>query len=210
MQKRNLTVLIAAVCVLVLGVLYFSLCARDSAAEPAPGAAADTLALPKPNTQGGMPLMQALSLRKSGREFSDRAIAEQELSDLLWACCGVNRPDGHRTLPLSQNKQLIEVYVALESGVYRYDAIKHQLVRELAGDMRSKYGAPLTLIYAADSEYYASGMHVGSLYQNAGLYCASAGLANVVKRNGADALDGLLKLPAGYKVFVVQSVGYPR
>jgi len=209
MQKRKLTVLLVVAGILVLGGLYFSLCARDSAAEPAPGSA-DVMALPKPDTQGGLPLMQALSLRKSGREFSNRAIPEQVLSDLLWACCGVNRADGHRTLPLSQNKQLIEVYVTLESGVYRYDAPKHQLIRELAGDMRSKYGAPLTLIFAADSEYYASGMHVGSLYQNAGLYCASAGLANVVKRNGVDALNGVLTLPTGYKVFIVQSIGYPR
>ncbi|MDR2734230.1 MAG: nitroreductase family protein [Spirochaetota bacterium] len=209
MQKRNLTILIVVICILVLGVLYFSLCARDSTAQPAPGAA-DVMVLPKPDTQGGMPLMQALSLRKSGRDFSNRAITEQELSDLLWACCGVNRADGHRTPPFSQNRQLVEVYVTLESGVYRYDAPKHQLVRELAGDMRSRYGAPLTLIFAADSEYYASGMHVGSLYQNVGLYCASVGLANVVKRNGVDALDGLLKLPPGYRVFIVQSLGYPR
>jgi hypothetical protein len=53
-------------------------------------------------------------------------------------------------------------------------------------------------------------MHVGSLYQNAGLYCASAGLASVVKATGASALDGELKLPQGYKVLIVQPVGFPR
>jgi hypothetical protein len=51
-------------------------------------------------------------------------------------------------------------------------------------------------------------MHLGSLYQNAGLYCASAGLANVVKANGKDALKGKLPLPKNYEVFIIHSIGY--
>ncbi len=47
--------------------------------------------LPKPQTDGGKPLMQALSERKSTRTFGSRTIPEQVLSNLLWAADGINR-----------------------------------------------------------------------------------------------------------------------
>lgn len=167
--------------------------------------------LVKPDTSGGKPLMEALSLRKSTRSFSDKPISEQDLSNLLWATWGVNRADGKHTVPTSMNKQNVRVYVALESGVWLYEPKDHALRLALAQDARSKFGgAPLTLIFAAENDYYASGMHAGSMYQNAGLYCASAGLGNVVKRNGIDALDGQLELPKDYRVYIVQSIGWPR
>ena len=129
---------------------------------------------------------------------------------LLWATWGVNRPDGRRTAPMAKNEQNVAVYVVLADGVWRYEGKSHELVKELGIDARSRFGsAPVTLVYAAEEGPFA-GMHVGSLYQNAGLYCASAGLANVVKATGASALDGELKLPAGYKVLIVQPVGFPR
>jgi hypothetical protein len=53
-------------------------------------------------------------------------------------------------------------------------------------------------------------MHVGTLYQNAGLYCASAGFANVVKANGKDALKGRLVLKKNYEVMIIHSIGYAK
>ena len=41
--------------------------------------------------------MQALQLRRSIREYSQRPLSAQTLSDLLWAAYGVNRPSGDRT-----------------------------------------------------------------------------------------------------------------
>ena len=155
--------------------------------------------------------MQALSLRKSDRTFSTRSLSDQDLSNLLWACWGVNRSDGRRTVPTAQNSQRVAVYVALETGVWLYDGAKNELTLALEGDTRKKFGNwPTTLLFTAPEGDRAAGMHVGSLYQNAGLYCASAGLSNVVKLTGSDALDGILKLPQGYKVFVVHSIGYPQ
>ena len=170
-----------------------------------------TIVLPKPETDGGMPLMKALSLRKAERSFSSQDLAPQELSNLLWATWGINRSDGKRTAPSASNKQQIAVYITLQTGVWYYDAQKNALTLALAGDYRAKFGGwPVTLVYAAPESDPLAGMHAGSLYQNAGLYCASAGLSNVVKRTGSDALNGILPLPGGYKVYVVQSVGHPK
>ena len=171
----------------------------------------DRLSLPGPDTAGGKPLMQALAERKSTRAFSDKPVPEQELSNLLWAVWGVNRTDsGLRTAPTARNSQALAVYVVLESGVWLYEPKEHALSRVLNRDVRSKFGnPPLVLLYAAPKDDKFAGMHVGSLYQNAGLYCASAGLASVVKATGADALDGELTLPKGYIIYIVQPVGWP-
>lgn len=171
-----------------------------------------TIALPAPQKSGGMPLMEALALRSSNRNFdAAKPLSDQTLSDLLWAAWGVNRPDGRRTAPTAKNTQAIQLYAAMENGVWLYDAPENKLSRVLGDDTRAKFGgAPLALLYAAPAEDVVSGMHAGSLYQNAGLFCASAGLANVVKTTGINALDGILTLPAGYRVFVVQSIGWPK
>jgi hypothetical protein len=194
---------------LVLGLLlnWFPLLspAATRAQEPA------QIALPKPDITGGAPLMEALSRRQSSRQFGAKPVSEQELGNLLWATWGVNRPDGRHTAPTARNSQAVAVYVVLENGVWLYDSARHALIRQLATNERSRYGnAPVTLLYAAPEKDEFGGMHVGSLYQNAGLYCASAGLANVVRINGVNALKGILSLPAGYRILITQSLGWPE
>ena len=180
-------------------------------ASPAVIQAAETatrMELPAPNKTGGMPLMQALSARHSTKtNYSGAALSPQQLSDLLWATWGVNREDGRRTAPTAMNRQDVRVYVALENGVWQYDA-GHALIKVLDGDWRGQMGGgSLTLIYAIPQSNEWGGAHVGSLYQNAGLYCASAGLGNFVHVSGLHALDGKLPLPEGWKIYIIQTVG---
>ena len=180
-------------------------------ASPAVIQAAETatrMELPAPNKTGGMPLMQALSARHSTKtNYSGAALSPQQLSDLLWATWGVNREDGRRTAPTAMNRQDVRVYVALENGVWQYDT-GNALIRVLEGDWRAQMGGgSLTLLYAIPQGNEWGGAHVGSLYQNAGLFCASAGLGNFVHVSGLHALDGKLPLPEGWKVFIIQTVG---
>ena len=105
------------------------------------------------------------------------------------------------------NRQDVRVYVALETGVWQYDT-GNALIKVLDGDWRGQMGGgSLTLLYAIPQANEWGGAHVGSLYQNAGLYCASAGLGNFVHVSGLHALDGKLPLPEGWKIFIVQTVG---
>src|SRR5690606_15372979 len=92
---------------------------------PATGDSAPTIALPPVERHGGMPLMEALAARRSSREFSADPLPLPRLADLLWAGFGVNRPDGGRTAPTALNAQEIDVYVALPTGAYRYDAAQN-------------------------------------------------------------------------------------
>jgi SagB-type dehydrogenase family enzyme len=190
--------------------------------------------LSPPDTKGGKPLMQCLSERKTNRAFSAEQLPIELLSNLLWAACGVNRPEsGRRTAPTAGNRQEIDVYVAMEEGLYLYDARAHLLAPVLKSDLRKNTTAflqpsrssvalaPLQLIYVAD--YSKAGMTMrtedikfylaadtGFIAQNVYLYCASAGLATVVRGLvDKDALSRDMKLRDRQKVVLVQAVGYP-
>ncbi len=162
-------------------------------------AAEKVIELPEPDKTGGKPLMQALTDRKTIRSFSTQPLTEEELSDLLYAATGVNRPDGRRTVPSALNSQDITLYVAMKDGLYRYDPAKHELILEQERDLRPFCGmrkefyttAPLTLIPVSDlakmktknipeeqARIYAP-LHIGCVVQNIYLYAASAGFATV-------------------------------
>jgi SagB-type dehydrogenase family enzyme len=183
--------------------------------------------LPKPMTEGGKPLMQCLKERRTTREFSAEVVKPQILSNLLWAACGINRDDGHRTAPSAMNNQETDIYVFLAEGIYRYDAQTHALTPVQAGDCRAAAGrqefvkdAPVNLVYvadlskmgdmsASDKDLY-SAADVGFIAQNVYLYCASEGLDCVVQGwIDRDQLAQTLKLTKNHKVILAQTVGYP-
>src|SRR5512139_2343651 len=112
-----------------------------------------TIDLPKPQTDGGKPLMQVLKARQSGREFAAEKLPPPVLSNLLWAAWGVSRADGRRTAPSASNRQEIDVYLAMADGLYLYEAPQHRLRLVSKEDVRAKAGsqdfvgqAPLNLI----------------------------------------------------------------
>lgn len=178
--------------------------------------AQDVETLPAPRVTGGKPLMDALNERKSERSFSDRELDAQTTSDLLWAAFGINRQDENkRTAPTASNKQNIYIYVLRPDGAWMYDAKSNTLRQVVKDDLRymllqsSARNAPFTLLYVAQDDAN-SRMHAGSLYQNVGLYCASAGLNNAVRMSiDARSLGQALKLTDGNEVLISQSVGYP-
>ncbi len=189
---------------------------------------ASVIKLPPPRTTGGKPLLQALKDRRSTREFSGKALPLEVLSNLLWAAFGVNRPKtGGRTAPSAHDWEEIDVYCAMANGLYLYDPHGHVLKQVLAEDVRASTGvqpfvalAPLDLVYVADltrmteatpedKEWY-SGPDAGFIAENVYLYCASEGLATVV-RGMVDRprLSKLLSLTPAEKIVLAQTVGYP-
>jgi len=107
--------------------------------KPAKGDATPRIALPAPDKSGGMPLMEAIAKRHSSREFAARELPPPLLSSLLWAA-NVNRADGGRTAPSAMNAQEIDVYVALPSGAYLYDARTNALELIAGSDLRRVTG----------------------------------------------------------------------
>jgi nitroreductase len=95
-----------------------------------------TIKLNDPGKTRGLPVMQAFALRASVRDWSDKDLSLQDLSDLLWAADGINRPDGRRTAPSAMNAQDVDIYVFMKDGAYKYDAAGQALIPIIAGDYR--------------------------------------------------------------------------
>ena len=72
--------------------------------------------------------MDCLNERQTDRNFDTKQLSLQDLSDLVWAANGINRPEsGKRTVPTATNWQEMVLYVATADGIYRYNAEKHEL-----------------------------------------------------------------------------------
>ena len=185
--------------------------------------------LPSPQIEIGKPLMQALKLRQSSRDFDTKPLTMQELSNLLWAADGINRSEnGKRTAPSAMNWQEIDIFVAMQSGTYMYDATSNSLVHVSEKDLREATGkqsfvkeAPLNLVYIADEKRMTRASEedkirwgsadAGFIAQNVYLYCASQGLAVVVRGMvDRDVLAKELKLRPEQKIILCQTVGYPK
>ncbi len=191
-------------------------------------AAPKEIKLVKPAMTGGMPLLTALSKRQSSRSFSERKLPDQVLSNLLWAASGINRPaSGKHTAPTAMDKQEVDIYVALEAGLYLYDAKKHALelivdkdIRPLTGKQGFVNKAAVNLVYVAnlsraagsdreDKLLYA-GADTGFIGQNVYLFCASEGLSTVIRGwIDRDDLARAMKLKSDQMIILSQTVGYP-
>lgn len=196
--------------------------------RPTHGDAMVKITLPPPQTRGGMPLMEALAKRKSSRDFKTAELPPQMLSDLLWAAWGRNRSDGGRTAPSALNAQEIDVYVALPSGAYLYDAADNVLRLAAGSDLRRVTGyqdfvdeAPLDLVLVADHrrmkmvpvgqrEAYAAAA-AGAVAQNVYLFAAANGLATVIRAwIDRAAIADALGLDHDQQVLLSQTVGFPK
>ena len=185
--------------------------------------------LPAPQTESGRPLMQVLKERSTSRSFSARKLPPQVLSNLLWAAFGVNRPEsGHRTAPSAKDRQEIDIYVAMAEGLYVYEAKTHVLQPVLAVDIRAMTGrqsfvadAPVNLVYVADlgrmgkvskeEQDLYSAADTGFISENVYLFCASEGLATVVRGSvDRETLAKAMRLRLDQKIILAQTVGYPK
>jgi nitroreductase len=201
-----------------------------------------SLDLPRPVVKRDKALFKALKQRKTIREISNKRLSLQVLSNLLWAAAGVNRKKGPfgipgRTAASASNSQEIDIYVAMEAGIYLYDASCHRLFPVCAGDHRAlaigtgqaPFGAeaPVRLIYCVDIErlahtagYQEPGLQdpeiqksyyycdTGLIAGNVYLFCAAQGLATWFHNCNKPALAAKLQLHADQRVLFGQTVGY--
>lgn len=188
----------------------------------------DTMHLPTPRLQAQFTLEAALKKRHSTREFLPDALSVEQVSALLWAGFGVNRPGSWgRTAPTAYDRKEIVVYAVLPEGAWRYDAREHRLLRVCTGDLRALTGtqdfvatAPLNLVYVvefdrlheqerdAEEHGFLAGADVGCVVENIYLHCAGAGLATVVRGQiDRPRLSAALGLRPNQRVVLAQSVG---
>lgn len=189
--------------------------------------------LPEPQKELEFPLMKALEKRRSIRGWKDTPIPEQEISNLLWAACGITKSKygnvkSKRTAPSACNSQEIRVYVIMKKGVFLYEEENHRLIRTIAKDIRENIGtqkmmksAPMGLVFVADlsrmkspflkskeAQRFSAWVDTGYISQNVYLYCAASNLGTVVLALiNRDKLHKLMKLKEDEKIVLTQVVG---
>jgi len=190
--------------------------------------------LPEPQKELDFPLMRALEQRRSIRKWNTTPLSVQELSNLLWAACGITKNKSgkvksKRTAPSACNAQEIRVYVLLEKGTFLYDEENHELIKILAEDIRVHIGtqkmmqsAPMGLVFVADlsrmkspflrskeAQRFSAWVDTGFISQNVYLYCAASNLGTVVlSLVDRDTLHELMQLKEHEKVVLTQVVGH--
>jgi Nitroreductase family len=199
--------------------------------------------LPAPKLVGGKSLAESLRQRRTIRDISEKKLPMQLLSSLLWAAYGVNRSqdpfsDIGITAASASNSQKIDVFVALEDGVYLFDARHHRLLPVVADDLRAMaFGrgqknvamkAPVQLVYVVDvhrlshtTGFQEPGLQdaeiqksyyfvdTGLIAGNVYLFAASHGLAAWFHNCDKASLSRKLRLRAEQQVLFGQTVGYP-
>lgn len=189
--------------------------------------------LPQPQKDLNFPLMQALALRRTKRKWKETALSLQEISNLLWAACGITveetpKSKSKRTAPSARNSQTIKVYIALPEGLFRYDEKSHVLNQVIADDIRPHIGtqkmmksAPAALVYVSDfsklkgyvgtddhRKWFVAGTETGFISQNVYLYCAAANLNTVIiGLVDREKLHEIMQLKDHEKVVYTQTVG---
>lgn len=183
--------------------------------------------LPAPDTTRGLPLMQTMAQRHSVRAYADRKLSDRDLSDLLWATMGQNRPDGRLTAPSCRNFREIRLFVFTSDGVGEYLPATHTIRHIVDGDHRPLVAsgqdfaatAPVSLVMVADMTKFGdtgqrsmmmAAVDAGIVSENASVAAAGLGLATVPRATmDAAGISALLGLPDTCIPIMNNPVGYP-
>jgi len=163
--------------------------------------------LPSPSQKGSISLEEAITRRRSVRDFTPELISQSQLSQILWATQGISDTRGrHRAVPSAGATYPLEIFVVcgtsgveeIDAGIYHYNIDSHSLTLHYEGDIRlelaraaldeeSIYEAPVDIVICAVYErtlrrYGARGeryvhMEVGHAGQNIYLQATALGLA---------------------------------
>lgn len=190
---------------------------------------ADLRTLPTPTKSAKMTLMAALQQRHSVREFSDKGISDAVLAELLWAACGINRPETKKiTAPSAINAQDIIIYVCTKNGAWLYMPENNSLKKICGKDLRSAVAgrqqsvatAPVSLVLVSDHGKFGNhkngadtmgAIDAGYVSQNICLACTALGLATVPRMTmDKETLAKELQLDDSKILLVNHPVGYGK
>ncbi len=171
--------------------------------------AGNIVLLPLPRLKGNMSLEESIAYRRSIREYLDKPLTLNQLSQLLWAAQGLTELKwGFRASPSAGATYPLEIYVVvaengvegLEPGIYHYDPYTHTIRLTRKGDfvdelyeacLRQPWvkEAPVNIVIVAEYErttrvYGERGIRyvhieVGHVGQNIYLEATALGLGTV-------------------------------
>ena len=187
---------------------------------------AKEISLPTRPSKSNVDIVTALEQRRTTREYSPAKLSLEDLSAILWAANGVNRPDGKRTAPSAHGRQYIDIYVAGDDGVYLYDAPGHKLIEVADQNVKDRLARQghvaasshvLVLVAdlnkvpgsAGDTQLYWAHSTAGTIAENVHLMAATRGVGTgIVAGIKADEIRAALTLEKDAVPLYVMPLGY--
>ncbi len=191
-----------------------------------------TIQLAAPRLTGPVALEQAISKRRSIREFINKPLDYVQLGQLAWAGQGITeKQKGLRTAPSAGATYPITLYFATQDGLFVYQPREHRLQQLQSGDIRVRLagaafkqkavadaGCDIILTgssrnlrtkFANKSRTYML-LEAGHIAQNIQLQAVALGLGSVTI-GGFEARSILKLLHRGtdYEPVYIIPVGYP-
>jgi len=185
------------------------------------------ISLPARPAMVNVDLVRALEQRRTTREYTTAKLSPEDLSAILWAANGVNRPDGKRTAPSAYGRQYIDIYVVTDAGGYLYDAPNQKLLLVTSLNVKDRLAgqghvakASHILVLVADmnkvpgsSEIKLNWAHstAGTIAENVHLMCAATAVGTgIVAGIKPDEIRQALKLSKDSVPLYVMPLGYQK
>lgn len=193
---------------------------------PVCSGSSNVINLPARPAKSNVDIVAALEQRRTTREYAPATLSLEDLSAILWAANGVNRPDGKRTAPSAHGRQYIDIYVVADNGGYLYDANGHKLVEvtdRKVKDRVARQGHIATsshvLVLMADlsrvpgstedTKLWWAHSTAGTIAENVHLMAAARGIGTgIVAGIKVDEIRRALSLPMEAVPLYVMPLGY--
>lgn len=169
-------------------------------------------------------MWDVLKMRQSIREYRSSELSNEQLSVILWAACGINRPEtGKLTSPTARNMQDIKVYVCRADGAWLYDAKGNALVKVSGKDLRGAIAdrqefakaAPISLLIVSDQRNERRPSRdwaycdAGYVSENIYLACTALGMGTVARGTmDKETLQSELQLGEGQFLVLNHPIGF--
>ena len=195
----------------------------------------ETIKLPGPATKGSFALEEAIYQRRSERNFLNKKLTLEQISQILWAAQGITGEINGvkvRTAPSAGALYPMEVYLLTDDGLYLYQPQDHSLKTLNNKDLRESLAvaafgqqwvaeAPISLVLSAVHEritrkYGPRGeryslIEAGHIAQNVHLQAVALGLGSVpIGAFSEEKVSDVLGLPENQEPLYLIPVGYPR
>jgi len=182
--------------------------------------------LPARPAKSNVDIVAALEQRRTTREYAPATLSLEDLSAILWAAKGVNRPDGKRTAPSAHGRQYIDIYVVADNGGYLYDANGHKLVEVTDRKVKDRVArqghiaksshvlvlmADLSRVPGSteDTKLWWAHSTAGTIAENVHLMAAARGIGTgIVAGIKVDEIRRALSLPMEAVPLYVMPLGY--
>lgn len=136
-------VVLTAFCVVCLPVLVLPLLSQPAAAgQPQRrqrGGGLKVIQLPAPTLSGSVSLEEAISKRRSVRQFADKPLNYVQMGQLCWAGQGItDKERGYRAAPSAWAVYPIDLYFVTPEGLFVYRPEDHSMEQVQTGDLRQQ------------------------------------------------------------------------